>query len=146
MTARRDSTDLTAADFARDWRLDRVLTDRRGAMSGTMTGTARLTPEGQAALAYRETGKLTLQTGAVLQAERAYRWAWDGEMVAVTFADGAPFHSFRPAGQDTGTPHLCGADLYTVRYDFTAWPRWQAVWEVRGPAKNYRSVSDYTPA
>ena len=146
MITRQDTGPLTAADFAGDWRLARVLTDRLGAMSGTFTGTARFTADGSDALAYHESGQLTLRAGAVLQAERDYRWVWTATNVTVFFADGAPFHDFRPTGMGTGTPHLCGADLYTVTYDFRAWPRWQAVWEVRGPKKNYRSVSDYTPA
>lgn len=135
---------LGPKDFAGAWRLSRELTDSMGAMSGTLEGRAAFTPRGAQQLSYAEAGTLTLDSGAVLQAERRYHWGWDGDQVVVTFEDGAPFHHFTPLGQSAGTPHLCGADLYTVAYDFTAWPRWQAVWQVTGPKKNYTSRSIYT--
>lgn len=135
---------LTPDDFAGDWHLSRVLTDRLGTMNGSLEGTATLRPADTETLVYTETGDLTLATGAVLRAERSYRWRWEGDRVVVTFADGADFHDFRPEGQSPGTAHLCGADLYEVTYDLRGWPRWEATWEVRGPKKNYLSVSRYT--
>jgi len=135
---------LTAKDFAGRWRLDRVLEDRLGAMSGTLAGEAVFAAE-QSGLLYRETGTLCLRSGPQMQAERSYVWAWRGEEVAVTFADGADFHTFVPDGAVEGTPHLCGQDLYHVAYDFRDWPRWSARWEVAGPRKDYVSTSTYCP-
>lgn len=137
---------LTREDFAGDWRLERVLSDRLGAMNGVLAGTATLTRDGGAGLIYDEVGALTLASGAALRAERRYLWDCMKDQIAVFFADGAPFHTFTPHGLSSGTAHLCGADLYNVTYDFRDWPRWQASWDVRGPKKDYASVSRYAPA
>jgi len=59
---------LTAKDFAGRWRLDRVLEDRLGAMSGTLAGEAVFAAE-QSRLLYRETGTLCLRSGPQMQAE-----------------------------------------------------------------------------
>lgn len=136
---------LTATDFAGDWRLARVITDRHSGMDGTLTGMATLSGQG-ADLRYDETGRLTLKSGPVMEATRTYLWHIGAGLVTVKFGDGADFHSFVPAGQAPGTTHLCGADLYDVTYDFRDWPQWRATWTVRGPRKDYTSVSDYTPA
>lgn len=134
---------LDADDFLGRWRLDRQLTDRLGPMSGAFSGEAAITRETPDHLGYAETGTLTLVTGAVLQAERRYIWQWQPQTVQVLFSDGAPFHHFTPDGISEGTPHVCGADLYHVTYRFTEWPRWEAVWRVNGPKKNYISTSRY---
>ena len=42
--------------------------------------------------------------------------------------------------------HDCPPDSYRVRYDFRAWPRWQAEWRVTGPRKDYGIVSRFRPA
>ena len=61
----------------------------------------------------------------------------------VAFHDGRPFHRFAAGESGAGTDHLCGADLYRVAYDWSAWPDWRAVWEVTGPRKDYRMESRY---
>jgi hypothetical protein len=137
---------LARDDFAGNWQLERELIDRLGAMNGVLAGTATLTRAGDAGLTYNEVGELTLASGASLRAERRYLWDFTKGEIAVFFADGAPFHTFTPQGLGLGTAHLCGADLYNVTYDFRDWPRWQAHWEVRGPKKDYASVSRYAPA
>lgn len=114
-----------------------------------MTGEAVLTPEAMLTggaddtLTYAEMGQLRLGGGPSMQAARRYRWVFGPDGVSVSFDDGRPFHAFVPQGHVAGTDHPCGADLYRVRYDFTRWPRWQAVWQVRGPRKEYVLVSDY---
>lgn len=135
---------LTATDFRGDWHLKRVITDRLGGMDGTLSGLATFTGAGDA-LIYDETGRLALASGPVMEATRRYLWSFDAEIVSVRFSDGAEFHTFSPIGAAIGTTHLCGADLYDVTYDFREWPVWTATWSVKGPRKDYTSVSRYSP-
>lgn len=137
---------LGPRDFAGRWRLVRAITDHRLRQSGDLEGEVQLTPAGDAVLDYSEAGELRYGDGPPMAATRAYRWIFAGRGVDVTFPDGRPFHAFAPIGHVEGTDHLCGADLYRVRYDFTAWPRWTATWAVRGPRKDYLAVSTYDPA
>ena len=134
---------LGAADFEGVWTLERKIKDRKGAMNGTLAGQAVLAGDGADRLIYREIGLLTLDSGAKLQAERRYRWEFATGRVQISFDDGRPFHDFMPQGQAAGSDHPCGADHYSVLYDFTRWPQWQAVWTVTGPRKDYTSTSLY---
>jgi hypothetical protein len=136
---------LVATDFAGDWQLTRAITDRLGGMDGELIGMATLTGQG-GGLRYDETGRLTLKSGPVMEATRSYHWHFTEGIVRVQFADGADFHNFIPSGEAVGTTHLCGADLYDVVYDFRTWPKWTATWSVKGPRKDYTSVSRYQPA
>ena len=129
-------------DFAGPWRVTRRIDDRLSGRPGRFEGTARLTPDGKG-LRYREEGSLTLGDGPALAAHRDYLWLPDGDGIAVRFADGRPFHRFRPSGRASGTDHPCGRDLYRVTYDLTAWPAWTAEWTVTGPAKNYAMLTRY---
>ena len=130
-------------DFAGRWRLERRIADRRAGVEGRFDGAADLTPEG-AGLTYAERGQLVLGAGAPMTAERRYRWTQgEGGRIAVAFADGRAFHSFDPAAGAAEAAHWCDPDDYRVRYDFSAWPLWRAVWQVRGPRKDYRMESLY---
>jgi hypothetical protein len=136
---------LAPDDFLGLWRLERTIDDRLAGVAGRFEGTARFAPQ-EGGLLYREEGTLRLGGGAPLAAHRAYLWRWEGGAVAVSFPDGRPFHRFRPEGESMGTDHPCGADLYRVAYDFAAFPRWTAEWQVEGPRKGYRMRSAYAPA
>jgi hypothetical protein len=129
---------MEAAAFEGLWRVERVIHDRTGGPEGRFAGEARFTPVA-GGLAYREDGELRLGA-AVFRATREYRWVFGEGTVEVFFSDGRFFHAFGPDA--TEAEHLCGADLYRVAYDFGRWPVWEAVWEVRGPRKDYlmRSV------
>jgi len=121
------------AAFEGDWQITREIKDRTGGPAGRFTGTGRFTPA-PGGLAYAEAGELALGP-TVMRATRAYRWVFTAEGVEVLFSDGRPFHAFR---WDAATAeHPCGADLYRVRYDFSAWPDWTATWDVTGPRKDY---------
>jgi len=137
---------LTQADFAGVWLLRRQIDDRLSKQTGEFDGTATLIDGTGGGLIYDEKGTMKLGDGPAMTAERRYLWSFDAGRIDVTFADGAPFHSFMPAGHVAGTDHPCGADFYTVRYNFTAWPVWSAVWTVTGPRKDYVSTSVYTLA
>jgi hypothetical protein len=135
---------LRAADFLQGFRFDREIKDARAGQVLRAEGTVTFTPDA-AGLIYQESGRLHLPGRAPMQAERRYLWRFDATGVAVFFEDGRPFHRFVPAGQGAGTDHPCGADHYRVAYDFTAWPRWQATWQVTGPRKAYTSRTAFAP-
>lgn len=133
---------LNAADFLGTWVLSRTIKDHLGTMDGSLKGKAAFHADG-GTLRYSESGALKLALGPVMQAERSYLWAFQGDRVVVQFDDGAAFHDFAPNGLSDGTQHLCGTDLYKCTYDFRAWPAWSATWQVKGPRKDYVSVSQY---
>ncbi len=131
------------ADFLGRWSVERQIEDRRAGQAGRFDGLAEITPTPDGAL-YQETGVLILG-GARFPAERRYLWAEGPDGIAVRFADGRAFHSFSPEGAPAAR-HWCDPDDYRVSYDFAAWPLWRAVWEVRGPRKDYRMDSLYRRA
>ena len=134
---------FTQGDFVGEWHLRRQIDDCLSGQTGDVSGTAVLSDAASGGLRDHETGKMTFGGGPPMTAERRYNWIFRPDHVEVTFADGAAFHCFVPKGHVAGTDHPCGADFYTVRYDFTQWPRWRAVWTVTGPRKDYVSVSQY---
>ena len=130
------------ADFEGEWRLDRRIEDRRGAQSGHMTGRARFAPDGDG-LRYEEEGVLELGSGARLPARQTHLWHVSPPEIAVRFSDGRDFHRFDMGVVAPEGRHICGADLYLVRYDFADWPRWRVTWTVSGPNKDYTTSSAY---
>lgn len=130
-------------DFAGLWVLHRFIDDRHSAQQGDFRGTAAFHKEQNNQLHYAETGHLQFGKGPALSAHRSYQWLFVADKVEVLFEDGTPFHSFIPAGCVAGTDHPCGEDYYTVSYDFSEWPNWTATWIVKGPRKDYTSVSRY---
>ena len=136
---------LSAREFEGRWRIARRIEDRRAGVDGVLEGEAVFEARDYG-LFYDERGELRMGGGAPLKAERRYRWVFGADRVEVFFEAGAPFHDFRPEGVSAGTEHLCAADLYRVRYDFTRWPEWVAVWTVAGPAKDYTMRTAYSRA
>ena len=135
---------LEPDDFLGPWSLHRTIADNLQGQSGTLTGQAVFTSTEANQLIYDESGTLVLASGASLAASRRYLWGFAGTEVVMRFADGKPFHRFTPIGHAAGSDHPCGDDFYSVRYDFTAWPEWTAVWTVTGPRKDYVSTTVYT--
>jgi len=131
------------ADFTGRWSIERTIRDALGP-DGRFEGMAVLAPDGNG-LVYRETGMLVLGETR-LQAERKYLWRVgdSADEIVVTFTDGRFFHSFE-LNDGAEARHDCAPDTYNVRYDFTDWPIWQAVWRVRGPRKDYEMTSRYGP-
>jgi len=136
---------LGPSDLLGAWTVARTIEDRLTGGPSRFDGRATFTPQGDG-LRYSEAGTLRLGEGASFAASRSYLWRWDGGCVEVRFSDGRPFHRFRPSGVGAGIDHPCGADLYRVAYDFTAWPAWEAAWTVTGPAKDYRMRAAYARA
>ena len=132
--------------FAGRWRLERRIEDVQAGRTGRLTGEARFEPA-PGGLAYHETGTLAFDGAPPMRAERRYLWRDGGNgTIDVLFADGRFFHRFDAEDLTPGASHACAPDAYRVRYDFRAWPRWQAEWRVTGPRKDYAMVSRYRPA
>lgn len=125
------------SDFEGQWRLRKTITSKIGP-DAEFDGTAHWTPA-ENGLRYSETGKLRLGDQAQVTAMRSYHWDVD---LNVSFDDGRFFHRVPPQGGETG--HWCPPDQYDVTYDFRDWPRFRVIWTVKGPAKDYVMISDYT--
>ena len=136
-------TMLTRADFLGEWTLSRRIDDRLTGQSGVFEGMARFTPDGADGAIYDESGLLRLGDAPAMMAERRYLWRFAADEVVVRYADGRDFFRLRPAGRGAEIVHVCDLDTYRVIHDFTAWPRWQAIWTVTGPRKDYRLRSGW---
>jgi hypothetical protein len=133
---------MRLAAFTGPWAIERDITDLATGATGHLTGRAvfGLSPAG---LAYHETGTLVV-AGTAMTANRSYLWREAAGRIEVAFEDGRPFHTFSADDPTPEATHDCPPDLYRVRYDFTAWPRWQAEWRVRGPRKHYLLLTRFT--
>ena len=132
--------------FIGPWSIDRVIEDIRAARTGTFRGTAEFRHD-DGALAYVETGEITLAGSPPMTASRAYRWSDGGDgSIAVHFEDGRFFHRFYADEARPTAAHDCPPDRYRVGYDFSRWPRWIAEWRVEGPRKNYVTRTTFRPA
>jgi len=136
---------LDATDYVGTWQITREITDFRILESGKLVGEATFA-RADGGLAYHEKGMLSFAGCAPMVAERRYFWTFTEEDVLVSYDDGSPFHSFACTGGPKSTPHLCGEDLYEGTYSFVRFPQWQVTWTVKGPRKNYRSVTQYARA
>lgn len=124
-------------DFAGHWLVSREISEATGGVA-RFEGRAAWMPADRG-LAYRETGTMTLDSGAVFQAERRYFWAED---LAVHFDDGKFFHQVPAAGGVVR--HWCDPDDYQLSYDFSLWPQFEVLWKVKGPRKDYKARTKYT--
>ena len=128
------------SDFRGLWVIARTITQADGT-TGQFSGTGDFAPTADGALEYTETGELRLANSPPMRATRRYRWE---EGLNVFFEDGRAFHRIPGAGGEA--LHLCPPDTYRVADDFSDWPNWRATWDVTGPKKAYRMVSQYSPA
>ncbi|MEM6905760.1 MAG: DUF6314 family protein, partial [Pseudomonadota bacterium] len=93
-----------------------------------------------AGLTCREAGVLRFK-GQDYHADRASLWRFPAPgRVEVQYEDGRPFHDF--ISDEPVAEHLCGDDRYRVSYDFGT-DAWVSVWDVQGPAKDYRMTTTY---
>lgn len=130
------------ADFAGQWSIDRVISDKRAGSMARFTGVAGLTPD-QGGLRYAEKGQLVLAGAAPITAERQYIWHPQDGGVDVFFDDGRFFHRFY-FSNSAKAAHWCDPDQYDVEYEFADWPKWTATWAVKGPRKDYVMTSRYS--
>jgi hypothetical protein len=117
-----------------EWRLDRTVLDRRTGLRGCVHGSLVVSDEGER-LRWAERGTLRWD-GREVPVERTYLLL-AGSDPQVLFADGRPFHPWRPG---EWVEHPCAEDRYR---GLVTGDREHArvVWEVRGPAKDQRLVS-----
>lgn len=132
---------LELADFAGRWRIRRRIDDHLAGQVARFEGLAEMQPAATMPWLWVETGELRLGDAAPMSAERRYLWAEEGGRIRVRFPDGRAFHDFSATSLEAA--HWCEPDDYRVRYDFGAWPAWQAQWRVRGPRKDYTLLSEY---
>ncbi|TCP61898.1 hypothetical protein EV663_10383 [Rhodovulum bhavnagarense] len=131
-------------DFAGRWAIERRIEDARAAQIVRFTGQAVLRPAAMGGLDYVESGVLAMPGQRPITARRRYLWRQAREAVEIFFDDGRFFHSINP-GPRPRARHVCPPDTYEVGYDFTSWPAWCVVWQVKGPRKDYRLRSAFTP-
>ncbi|MGH1367286.1 MAG: DUF6314 family protein [Maritimibacter sp.] len=129
------------ADFEGRWRMTRQIDDALANQLGQFVGEAVFVAQ-PGGLHYTERGTLTLN-GTGFAASRSYMWREVEAGVEVDFEDGRFFHGFALAQPRQKAHHSCSPDEYSVTYDFAAWPRWRAIWAVKGPRKDYVSNTQY---
>lgn len=114
-------------------------------------GDAVFAPAGEGALAYRESGILTLANGGEFSSYRQYLYRSSGDCVVVEFADGPDigkqFLSLRFSRTDSvveaSDVHICGDDIYHATYSILGPTAFEVIITVQGPAKAYELVSRY---
>lgn len=132
MSALADPRDLLG-----EWRLDRAVLDRRSGLRGCVHGSLVVTDEGSR-LRWAERGTFRWD-GREVPVERTYLLVpgTAGDVPEVLFADGRPFHPWRPG---EWVEHPCAEDRYRGLVTGEG-ERVRVVWEVRGPAKAQRLVT-----
>jgi len=121
------------------WELRRQLRDERALLSGTAAGELILQAQGDE-IAWREQGTLRWN-GTELPFTRAYQLRRVDAEWWLFFSDGRPFHAWHP---DCWVDHPCRADLYRGLITITGDDTWQTSWELRGPAKDQRIVTEFS--
>ena len=147
------------------WDFRRVIHDRLTGSDSVVEGTvslARIVDRWEH-LHYHERGLLTLpHDKGVFDVSQSYIYTWNAQLdtLDVFFSKveqpqqvDRPFLSLPlsrgPTGWiATGVHHLCGADNYVASYEFRfdglALAAFDAVFDVRGPTKDYLSTTHYT--
>ena len=133
----------TLKDFEGRWSLTRVIEDRKAGKNGSLAGEASFSPDGPGGLIYFEKGKLTYAQTPAMMATRSYLWKAVPGGIEVSFEDNRPFHTIDSDRLMPDADHQCDPDWYHVSYDFTKFPKWSSIWRVKGPAKDYRMVTEY---
>jgi hypothetical protein len=135
--ADRGTAALTVDELIGRWSLARRVADRLTGRQGTARGELVIAPDGPG-LRWQEQGTLTWAE-ADRPVSRTYLLREHGDGWWVEFADGRPFHPWRP-----GTPvtHPCRADVYTGLVTVDG-DRIRTLWDVRGPARDQRLVTRF---
>jgi dimethylaniline monooxygenase (N-oxide forming) len=132
-----------------NWAIDRQIQP-----GGHFVGTAAFTQRSADSLLYREFGKLTLDSGAVLRGENGYVYSLRNGNVEVSFADG-PSRGMHfidislPDDRPNVLPvasvdrHQCRLDTYDATFNMETSAAFEITYTVRGPKKGYVSRSTY---
>lgn len=133
------------------WALRRRVTDRTTGLVGTVRGTLQISAHADSLL-WEEAGRFDWmlpasgtsrwQPARSAQISRSLRLALADGQWWMQFADGRPFHPWRPGAV---VEHPCAADLYRgiVAVDRGS-TRMRTVWDVSGPTKDQRLVTRLT--
>lgn len=140
-----DASDVVTR-LAGAWSFERVIEAQ-----GSMKGLATFTPLNAECLAYREQGRLKLQNGTELEAEREYVFRKRDRGFEVFFKE-TPlrlFHAIELAASDGGgfsgsAGHLCNLDHYRSTYTFRGGGGFVIRHIVSGPRKDYTMITAYT--
>lgn len=135
--AKRDAPALPADAFIGSWRVRRTVIDFNGGPRCMFSGQAVVTAD-----AFTESGEIQLGD-RTLSASRSYRLERLGDAVAVLRADGSAFISLGEQPSQA-VRHDCGADAYLGRFLFRGPDEWAEAWRVKGPRKNYASLSRFS--
>ena len=132
-----------------NWAIDRQIQP-----GGHFVGTAAFTQRSADSLLYREFGKLTLDSGAVVSGENGYVYSLRNGNVEVSFADG-PSRGMHfidislPDDRPNLLPvacfdrHQCRLDTYDATFNMETSASFEITYIVRGPKKGYVSRSTY---
>ena len=74
--------------------------------------------------------------------QRAYRLERRGHSIRILRADGSEFIELEPKATQI-VHHRCGADVYAGHFLFRSCDEWAEAWRVKGPRKNYASLSRF---
>lgn len=124
------------------WRLQREVRHVSGQVD-RMSGACCFTRAGSQ-LIQEERGVLETEHGR-FEATRRYVWAETADCLQVFFADMRPFLQISKGVPKPEATHMCDPDRYDAVFDFTLWPRWDTVWRVAGPRKDYVMTSHFAP-
>ena len=119
-----------------EWTLRRTASDLRAGLVGLVSGTLQLTSH-DGGIGWLETGSLCWG-GQDRSFRRRYELRETPGGWWVHFEDGRPFHPWR-VGE--WVEHPCRADLYRGLVEARE-DGWSVLWEVGGPHKSQRIVSD----
>lgn len=119
---------------------------------GHLHGDAVFAAVGEGALAYRESGLLSLRDGSELSAYRQYLYRLNEDRIVVEFADGPDIgkrflilsFSRTVRGLEAIDVHICGYDTYHATYRILGPAAFEVIIVVHGPAKAYELVSRYS--
>lgn len=135
MTA--ELTEPRPTDLVGVWQLHRRLVDRRAGRFGRVVGRLELTRVGSV-VRWLELGELAWDTQR-MQVTRELQIVPCGNGWEVRFADGRPFHGWRPGEV---VEHRCRADSYRGLIDVDAGcTRLRVLWDVTGPEKSQRIIT-----
>lgn len=119
------------------WHVRRTVIDFLAGTRCVFSGQAVVTAD-----AFEETGGIRIGE-RTLPASRGYRLERRGDTIAVLRADGSAFISLDGRASQS-VRHDCGADLYVGRLLFRGPHEWAEAWRVKGPRKNYASLSRFS--
>jgi len=126
------------------WYIARTLTP-----GGVFKGDAFFNEVNAGVLTYEEQGTLILDDGTILNPSKRYQWREEEGNIALYFDDGVTkgtrFHTLNFIDKNRAeAEHLCGEDFYQSEYQFNFPDTFTVIHTVKGPSKNYVSLSQFT--